>query len=120
MINSFIPYECSIGESCKFLYGGIGSVIHKRAKIGDNVWIGTNVLIGGRSNQTGVPEIESNVYNSTGAKILGDIKIGDNYIMGVINDVKNNCSVGGVLAKLIKHNIIVENYCSLKTKKVWT
>lgn len=115
--NSSIPYECKIGKNCKFLYGGIGCVIHKDAIIGNNVVIGTNVLIGGRSNKKGVPKIGNNVYIATGAKILGDIKIEDNVIIGanavVINDIKSNCSVGGVPARIIKENIDVNEYCSL-------
>lgn len=115
--NSSIPYECSIGKNCKFLYGGIGCVIHKDTVIGDNVVIGTNVLIGGRSNKKGVPNIGNNVYIATGAKILGNINISDNVIIGanavVINDIESNCSVGGVPARIIKQNIDVTNYCSL-------
>lgn len=115
--NSSIPYECTIGKNCKFLYGGIGCVIHKDSIIGDNVIIGTNVLIGGRSNKKGSPKIGSNVYIATGAKILGNIVIEDNVIIGanavVINDVKSNCSVGGVPARILKENINVNEYCSL-------
>lgn len=115
--NSSIPYELEMGKDCKFLYGGIGVVIHKKAKIGNNVIIGTNVLIGGRSNKPNPPKIGNNVYIATGAKILGDITIHDNVIIGanavVINDVPSNCSVGGVPAKILKENIDVRDFCSL-------
>lgn len=115
--NSSIPYEANIGENCKFLYGGIGCVIHKKTVMGDNVIIGTNVLIGGRSNKDGVPKIGNNVYIATGAKILGDITISDNVIIGanavVIDDVPSNCSVAGVPSRIIKTNIDVMEYCSL-------
>ena len=115
--NSAIPYQAEIGKNCKFLYGGIGCVISKKTKIGDNVIIGTNVLTGGRSNQSGHPVIGNNVYIATGAKVLGDITIADNVIIGanavVIRDVPSNCSVGGLPAKIIKENIDVSQYCSL-------
>lgn len=115
--NSSIPYELEMGEKCKFLYGGIGVVIHKKARIGNNVIIGTNVLIGGRSNNSNMPVIGNNVYIATGAKILGNVTIHDNVIIGanavVIKDVPSNCSVGGVPAKIIKSNIDVKEYCSL-------
>ena len=120
--NSSIPYECNIGNNCKFLYGGIGCVIHKDSEIGDNVIIGTNVLIGGRSNKKGVPKIGNNVYIATGAKVLGDIRISDNVIIGanavVINDIPSNCSVGGVPARILKSNIDVNEYCSLGKYKL--
>lgn len=115
--NSSIPYEAEIGTGCKFLYGGIGCVISKKTKIGNHVIIGTNVLTGGRSNQDGHPKIGDNVYIATGAKILGNITISNNVIIGanavVINDVPENCSVGGVPAKILKQNINVNEYCSL-------
>lgn len=115
--NSSIPYECQIGARCKFLYGGIGCVIIKSAKIGEHVIIGTNVLIGGRSNKEGAPKIGNNVYIATGAKVLGNITISDNVIIGanavVIHDVPSNCSVGGVPARILKENINVNDYCSL-------
>ena len=115
--NSSIPYEAEIGRNCKFLYGGIGCVIGKETKIGNHVIIGTNVLTGGRSNKKGMPIIGNNVYIATGAKILGNITIHDNVIIGanavVIHDVPSNCSVGGIPAKIIKSNIDPADFCSL-------
>ena len=116
--SSSIPYEAEIGRNCKFLYGGIGCVIGKETKIGDYVVIGTNVLTGGRSNKEGQPVIGNNVYIATGAKLLGNIKIADNVIIGanavVIHDVPSNCSVGGVPARILKRDIDVTEFCSLK------
>lgn len=116
--SSSIPYEVEIGEHCKFLYGGIGCVIGKKTRIGNHVVIGTNVLTGGRSNKEGQPVIGNNVYIATGAKILGDITIADNVIIGanavVIHDVPPNCSVGGVPARILKKDIDVTQFCSLK------
>ncbi len=112
--NSIIPYTANIGKGSKLGYGGIGVVIHSRASIGENVLIGTNVTIGGRSKQKNVPIIGNNVYIGTGAKILGNVKIGDNVVIGanavVINDVEDNCIVAGVPARVIKKDIKVEDY----------
>lgn len=115
--NSVISYETQIGKDCIFLYGGIGCVIGKETVIGDEVIIGTNVLTGGRSNKPGMPKIGNHVYIATGAKVLGNIIIGDNVIIGanavVIEDVPSNCSVGGVPSKILKEEINVDDYCSL-------
>ena len=67
------------------------------------------ITIGGRSKSENVPVIGSGVYLGAGAKILGDIYVGDNSIIGansvVINDVAPNSIVVGVPAKCIKSGI---------------
>lgn len=108
MFNSHIPASCVIGKGTRFAYGGIGVVIHANCVIGDNCTIGTNVTIGGRSGRVNPPIIGNNVYISTGAKVLGDINIEDNVIVGansvVIKDVPRNAVVAGVPSKIIKYS----------------
>ncbi|MBI9034685.1 MAG: serine acetyltransferase [Bacteroidales bacterium] len=115
--NSSITHKCEIGKNCQFLYGGIGTIIAKKVKIGRNVKIGSNVVIGGRSMQGVMPVIGNNVYIATGAKILGNVTIADNVIIGanavVIKDVPSNCSVGGVPAKILKKDIDISEFCSI-------
>lgn len=112
--NCAVPAEVKIGKNTRFGYGGIAVVIHKRATIGENCVIGTSVTIGGRSKHYEVPIIGDNVKISTGAKILGPIRIGNNVIIGansvVISDVPDNSVVAGVPGKIIKRNIKIENY----------
>ena len=109
-----IGLGAKIGKKVNFGYGGLGIVIHKRAIIGNNVRIGTNVTIGGTSRKYGVPIIGDNTIIGSGAKILGPIKIGKNCVIGantvVINDIPNNCLAVGVPAKVIKRNIDISNY----------
>jgi serine O-acetyltransferase len=115
VFNSAVFSQTSIGSGTRFAYGGIGVVIHKRAVIGTNCMIGTNVTIGGRSQSKDVPVIGNNVIVSTGAKVLGGIKIGNNCVIGanavVIKDVPDNCVAAGVPAKVIKDNIDLKDYC---------
>lgn len=117
LYNSIVPYECSIGKYTKLGYGGIGVVIHSKAIIGENVMIGPQVTIGGRSNNPNVPRIGSNVFIGAGAKILGDVVIEDNVIIGanavVIHSVPKNSIVAGNPAKIIKSNIDIFEYCNL-------
>ena len=107
LYNSKIPASCEIGRGSFFSYGGIGVVLHARCKIGENVDIGTNVTVGGKSGNYEVPILGNNVYIATGAKILGPIKIGNNVTIGanavVINDVPDNAIMAGVPARLIKY-----------------
>ena len=104
--NSKIPYTAQIGEGTKFGYGGIGCVLHARTVAGKNCMVGPNVTIGGRSSHYEVPVIGDNVEISTGSKVLGPIRVGDNVVIGanavVIKDVPENAVVAGVPAKILK------------------
>lgn len=107
--NSAVYSQSNIGKGTIFAYGGIGVVIHKRVEIGENCIIGSNVTIGGRSKSKGVPVLGDNIYVATGAKIIGNLRIGSNSVIGanavVISDVPENCVVAGMPAKVIKENI---------------
>jgi|SRR5690554_5549527 len=114
LFNCSIPPSTSIGEKTKFAYGGIGVVIHGRTIIGDKCIIGQGITIGGKSKSENVPRIGNNVYLSAGCRILGDVAIGDNSIVGanavVVTDVPANCIAAGIPAKIIKRNINPEEY----------
>lgn len=108
LYNSSIPYQAKIGKGSRFAYGGIGVVIHKRAVIGKNCNIGSNITIGGKSGHYDVPVIGDNVFIATGSRILGPIKIGSNVTIGansvVVKNVNSNLVVAGVPAKILKRN----------------
>jgi serine O-acetyltransferase len=100
---SHIPSSAEIGKGTKFVYRGISVVIHARAKIGKNCIIGQCVTIGGKSGSYEVPIIGNNVYIGPGARIIGNIVIGDNSIIGanavVVKDVPPYSVVGGGTSK---------------------
>ncbi len=101
-----LPVSAKLGKNIVLSYQGIGTVIHARATIGDQTYIGPNVTIGGRSDLYDVPVIGKSVYIGAGARILGPIKVGDDAIIGanavVIHDVPERAVVAGVPAKIIK------------------
>lgn len=62
-----------------FIDHGMGVVIGATAVIGDDVMIYHGVTLGARTNEAGKrhPTIGNNVVVGAGAKVLGDISIGD-------------------------------------------
>ncbi|MGC7890827.1 serine acetyltransferase [Vibrio anguillarum] len=105
LFNSVVPASVKIGKNSRFMYGGIGCVIHKKSIIGNNVCLGQGITIG-RKLKESCPEIGNDVYIGAGARILGDIKVGNNIIIGanavVINSIPDNSIVAGSPAKVVK------------------
>ena len=67
-----------------FIDHGHGVVIGETAIVGDNVTLYQGVTLGGTGKQKGKrhPTLEDNVMVGTGAKVLGDIVIGANSMIG--------------------------------------
>ena len=91
-----------------FIDHGMGVVIGETAEIGDNVTLYQGVTLGGTGKERGKrhPTIGNDVVIGTGAKILGNIKIGDNTQIGanavVIRDVPPHSTVVGVPGRIVK------------------
>lgn len=91
-----------------FIDHGMGVVIGETAEIGDNVVIYQGVTLGGTGKEKGKrhPTIRNNVKIYAGAKVLGNIVVGENSIVGaqavVLKDVPPNCTVVGVPARIVK------------------
>jgi serine O-acetyltransferase len=86
---------------------GTGIVIGETAVVGDNCSILQNVTLGGTGKETGDrhPKIGANVLLSVGAKVLGNIRVGDCSRVGagsvVLKDVPPRTTVAGVPAREI-------------------
>lgn len=93
-----------------FIDHGMGIVIGETAEIGKNVTLYKGVVLGGTGKEKGKrhPTIGDNVVISTGATVLGSIKIGNNVKIGagsvVLKDVPDNCTVVGVPGRVVVHN----------------
>jgi serine O-acetyltransferase len=107
LTNTDIHPACTIGRRV-FLDHAFGVVIGETAIIGDDVLIYQGVTLGGVSLSHGKrhPTICSNVTIGAGAKILGNIIVGENSKIGansvVITDVPTSSTAVGVPARIIK------------------
>ena len=90
-----------------FIDHGMGVVIGETAIIGDDVTIYQGVTLGGTGKEKGKrhPTIGGGVVIGAGAKILGNINVGDNCRVGagsvVLRDVPANSTVVGVPAHVV-------------------
>ena len=95
-----------IGEGF-FIDHGMGVVIGETAEIGDNVTLYQGVTLGGTSLQRTKrhPTLGNNVVVGVGAKLIGDITIGDNSKIGagsvVINSVPPDATVVGIPGRVV-------------------
>ena len=91
-----------------FIDHGMGIVIGETAEIGDDCTIYHGVTLGGTGHDTGKrhPTIGNNVLISTGAKVLGPFKVGDNSRIGanavVLQEVPPDSTVVGIKARVVK------------------
>jgi len=104
-----IPYTTKIGSG--FYIGHFGGiVVNSKAIIGSNCNISHGVTIGEtyRGNSKGTPVIGNQVFLGPGAKVLGNIHIGNNAAIGanavVTKDVPENGVVVGSPGKIISFN----------------
>lgn len=90
-----------------FIDHGTGVVIGETTIIGDNVMLYHGVTLGGTENIQGKrhPTILNNCLIGAGAKVLGNITIGENSKIGagsvVTKDVPNNSIVVGIPGKCL-------------------
>jgi serine O-acetyltransferase len=96
----------TIGRRC-FIDHGMGVVIGETSEIGDDVLMYQGVTLGGTGKDTGKrhPTIGNGVVIGTGAKILGNIRIGDYVKVGagsvVVRPVPDHSTVVGVPGRIV-------------------
>ena len=99
-----LPCEVPIGRNFVIEHSG-GIVVSGFARFGDNCRIRNGVVIGlSRVEDPCAPQFGDNVDIGAGAKVLGNIRIGNNVLIGanavVLTDVPDNCIAVGVPARV--------------------
>ena len=99
-----IPLGMTIGGGLRLIHFG-DVVFNASAKIGDNCVVFNGVTIGGTQRGGLAPKVGNNVLICTGAKLIGNITVGNNAVIGagavVVKDIPDNAVVGGVPAKIL-------------------
>ncbi len=92
-----------------FIDHGMGVVIGETTIVGDDVTLFQGVTLGGTGKECGKrhPTIGNNVVIGAGAKVLGNITVGDSSYIGanavILKDIPNNATVVGVPGRVAKH-----------------
>lgn len=87
---------------------GMGIVIGETAEIGDDCLLYHGVTLGGTGKDSGKrhPTLGNNVMVSTGAKVLGPFKVGDNARIAanavVLQEVPENATAVGIPAQIVR------------------
>lgn len=101
-----IPYTTRIGSGLYIGHFG-GIVVNPNSVIGKNCNISHGVTLGqaNRGARKGYPVIGNNVYIGPGAKIIGNVRVGNNVAIGancvVTKDIPDNAVVVGVPGEVI-------------------
>jgi serine O-acetyltransferase len=91
-----------------FIDHGMGVVIGETAEIGDDVLLYQGVTLGGTGNEKGKrhPTLGNHVVVGSGAKVLGNIRVGDNVKIGagsvVVHAVPDNSTVVGIPGRVVR------------------
>ena len=102
-----------------FIDHAMGVVIGETTVVGDDCVLYQGVTLGGTGKECGKrhPTLGNNVTVGAGAKVLGNIQIGDNVKVGgnsvVVKDVPENCTVVGIPGRVVRRNgcrIVEETY----------
>jgi serine O-acetyltransferase len=90
-----------------FIDHGMGVVVGETAIIGDYALIYQGVTLGGTGKETGKrhPTLGECVVVGAGAKVLGNIQIGNNVRIGagsvVLRDIPSDCTVVGIPGRIV-------------------
>ena len=84
-----IPAACRIGKGLRIHHFG-GIIFHPTAELGQNCTVYHEVTIGDRGGRGGAAKIGDNVMFGAGVKVIGEVVIGDNCVIGANAVVTKN------------------------------
>jgi serine O-acetyltransferase len=106
LFNTVLHHTTEVGKGTKCAYRGMSVLVHKRCRIGRNVYLGAHVVLGGRSGIEEVPVVEDDVFIGPNSTILGPVTLGRGTVVGagsvVLESTAPGSTVAGVPAKPIR------------------
>ena len=115
-----IHVTAKIGHGLRIAHPG-GTVFSPGLIVGKNLTIAQGCIFGwvNRGPHKGIPkEVGDNVYIGPGAKILGNVTIGDNVVIGantvVTKDIPSNATVFGVPGRIVATDNAAEDHINFK------
>lgn len=103
-----IPPELAIGKGLVVFHGGpIG--VNRNARLGENIGLRPGVIIGGDYLGKGAPTLGDNVDVGVGAKIIGEVELGNNTKVGANAVVTKSFPANSVLVGVPAYNIAKSN-----------
>lgn len=124
--QSYFPITKKISNDIIFPHGISGIFISNGATIKSGCVIFHQVTIGSNSikdsKNKGYPTIGKNCYIGAGAKIIGNVRVGNNVRIGantvVTKDIPDNATVVGASYRIIEHKHKLDNrFIPYKNKK---
>jgi serine O-acetyltransferase len=108
-----IPAQARIGKGLRIHHFG-GIIVHSEAVIGEHCTLYHGVTLGDRGGWGGVPRVGNRVLIGAGAKLIGEVIIGDECIIGA-NAVVHTSVPAGHLAvgvpAIIKKRDATKPFC---------
>ena len=105
-----IHYSADVGPGLYLAHMG-SMIIAMQTRIGKNASIHQEVTFGGggKNNvEAGFPSVGDNVYVGAGAKVIGNVRIGNDVMIGcnavVIKDIPDHATAVGIPARVVNLN----------------
>ena len=125
--GSWIGHEAQFAGPPCFPHGVFGVFVSGRAQIGRNAVIFQHVTIGSdtlrESRDGGAPILGDNVYVGAGAKVIGNVKIGENCRIGanavVYTDMPPHSVAVQQPTRIIQKHDLDNRYFSLNESRQW-
>lgn len=88
-----LPAEAGIGKGLRIHHFG-GIIVNSQATIGEHCTLYHGVTLGDLGGWGGAPRVGNNVMIGAGAKLLGEIDVGDDCVIGANSVVRTSVPAG--------------------------